>query len=109
MPETASFEASCVLVRCSVRAVRDCEKNIQKAMSKEKVTKSLYFTYAWGRPYPTDCNEKMYHRRMHAACSLHYATVCHWLKVPVARKNREDFWEKCLSLFALINQIAARG
>jgi hypothetical protein len=27
-----------------------------KKYQKKKVTKSLYFTYAWGRPYPTDCN-----------------------------------------------------
>jgi hypothetical protein len=37
-----------MLVRRSVRPVRDCEKNIIKKISKEKVTKSLYFTYAWG-------------------------------------------------------------
>jgi hypothetical protein len=29
---------------------------IFKEVSKEKVTKSLYFTYARGHSYPTDCN-----------------------------------------------------
>jgi hypothetical protein len=28
----------------------------QKIYQKKKVTNSLHFTYAWGRPYPTDCN-----------------------------------------------------
>jgi hypothetical protein len=45
--QTASFKPSCMFVRRSVRPLRDCEKNIQKN-SKKKVTKSLYFTYAWG-------------------------------------------------------------
>jgi hypothetical protein len=56
--QTASFEPSCMFVRLSVRPLRDCEKKIQKKKKyqKKKVTKSLYFTYAWGRPYPTDCN-----------------------------------------------------
>jgi hypothetical protein len=26
----------------------------------KKVTKSLYFKYAWGRPYPTDCNGSLH-------------------------------------------------
>jgi hypothetical protein len=44
-------------------ATRFREKNTKKYKiyyQKKKVTKSLYFTYAWGRPYPTDCNGRMH-------------------------------------------------
>jgi hypothetical protein len=58
--QTASFEPSCIFVRRSVRPLRDCEKKIQIKHQKKKVTKSLYFTYAWGRSYPTDCNESLH-------------------------------------------------
>jgi hypothetical protein len=54
--QTASFEPSSMFVRRSVRPLRDCEKKNTKKYQKKKVTKSLYFTYAWGRPYSTDCN-----------------------------------------------------
>jgi hypothetical protein len=61
--QTASFEPSCMFVWRCVRPLRDCEKKIQKKnkkYQKKKVTKSLYFTYAWGRPYPTDCNGSLH-------------------------------------------------
>jgi hypothetical protein len=60
--QTASFEPSCMFVRRSVRPLRDCEKKnlTKKYYQKKKVTKSLYFTYAWGRPYPTDCNGSLH-------------------------------------------------
>jgi hypothetical protein len=64
--QTASFEPSCMFVRRSVRPLRDCEKKIQKKLKKlkkdqnKKVTKSLNFTYALGRPYPTDCNGSLH-------------------------------------------------
>jgi hypothetical protein len=57
--QTASFEPSYIFVRRSVRPLCDCEKKIKK-YQKKKVTKSLYFTYAWERPYPTDCNGSLH-------------------------------------------------
>jgi hypothetical protein len=32
------------------------KKKLKRSIKRKNVTKSLYFTYAWGRPYPTDCN-----------------------------------------------------
>jgi hypothetical protein len=51
-----------MFVRRSVRPLRGCEKIYTKTknISKKKVTNSLLFTYAWGRPYPTDCNGSSY-------------------------------------------------
>jgi hypothetical protein len=38
----------------------DCEKNYKQKFKISKSQKSLYFTYAWGRPYPTDCNGSLH-------------------------------------------------
>jgi hypothetical protein len=43
--QTALVEPSCMLMRRSVRPVRDCEKKISKEKSRKIV---IYFTYAWG-------------------------------------------------------------
>jgi hypothetical protein len=32
------------------------ENKFLKGIKSQKVRKSLYFTYAWGRPYPADGN-----------------------------------------------------
>jgi hypothetical protein len=48
----------CATLRSAVTRLR--EKNTKKKYQKKKVTKSLYFTYAWGRPYPTDCNGSLH-------------------------------------------------
>jgi hypothetical protein len=52
----------CTTLRSAVTPLR--EKNTKnkktKKYQKKKVTKSLYFTYAWGRPYPTDCNGSLH-------------------------------------------------
>jgi hypothetical protein len=54
--QTASFKPLCMFVRCSVRPLRDCKKKNTKKFLKKKVAKSLYFTYSWGRPHPTNCD-----------------------------------------------------
>jgi hypothetical protein len=48
----------CATLRSTATRLR--EKKIQKKNKQEKVTKSLYFTYVWGRPYPTDCNGSLH-------------------------------------------------
>jgi hypothetical protein len=56
--QISSFEPSCMSVRRTDMHDGLREKNTKKKQSlmHDGLTKSLYFTYAWGRPYPTDCN-----------------------------------------------------
>jgi hypothetical protein len=53
----------CATLRSAVTRLREknTKKNLKnKKYQEKKVTKSLYFTYAWGRPYPTDCNGSLH-------------------------------------------------
>jgi hypothetical protein len=50
----------CATLRSAVTRLREKNTKIKRKYQKKKVTKSLYFTYAWGRPYPTDCNGSLH-------------------------------------------------
>jgi hypothetical protein len=50
----------CATLRSAAMRLREKNTKKKKSYQKKKVTKSLYFTYAWGRPYPTDCNGSLH-------------------------------------------------